>query len=165
MFSRRQAAAAIITTLLAPSLVREASAQEGRTALDLIDATRGVSLFAQIVRNHKLEEAFRTGRHGYFIPTNEAIERFPALRLERLRDDPEAARRTVLNHVTDFTGVITNFGYEWSETVNVQTLAGKRYPLTVAAMKQPRIGDIPVLYMNYRVANGFCHAIDGVLLP
>jgi len=165
MFPRRRACAPITATLLAPSLVRSASAQHARTALDLINATRGVSLFAQILRNHKLEEMFRTGRHGYFIPTDEAIERFPTLRLERLREDPEAARRTVLNHVTDFTGVITNFGYEWSETVTVQTLAGKRYPLTVAAMKQPRIGDVPVLYMNYRVANGYCHAIDGVLLP
>lgn len=164
MTTRRIAGTAILATLVAPWLVRRAAAQPGeRSALDLIDATRGVSLFAQIIRNHKLEESFKTGRHGYFVPTNEAIERLPALRLEGLRNDAEAARQLVLNHVTDFTGVISTFGNEWNESVNVQTLAGRRYTLTVAAYRQPRLNDIPVLYMNYRVANGYCHAIDGVL--
>jgi uncharacterized surface protein with fasciclin (FAS1) repeats len=156
---------AFIATLAAPSLVRRAAAQEGRSAIDLIDATAGVSLFAQIIRNHRLEEPFTSGRHGYFVPTNEAIERLPALRLERLRGDPEAARQAVLNHVTDYTRVISAFGNEWNESVGVQTLAGRRYTLTVAANKQPRLNDIPVLYMNYRVANGYCHAIDGILMP
>lgn len=149
--------------LAAPFLARPAAAQQRRTALDLIDATRGVSTFAEIIRNHRLEETFRTGRHGYFVPSNEAIERLPALRLERLRSDPETAKQTVLNHVTDFTRVITAFGNEWSESVTVRTLAGRRYTLTVASMKQPRLNDIPISYTNYRVANGYCHAIDGVL--
>lgn len=164
MLKRRLAATAAIATLALPSLVRNAAAEEGRTALSLIDATAGVSIFAEIVRNHKLEEAFTTGRHGYFVPTNEAIERLSQLRLERLRRDPEIARQTILNHVTDFTRVITAFGNEWSESVGVQTLAGRRYNLTVGSMKQPRLNDVPVLYMNYRVANGYCHAIDGILM-
>jgi len=149
--------------LAMPFLARPAAAQQRRTALELIDATRGVSTFAEIIRNHRLEESFRTGRHGYFVPSNEAIERLPALRLERLRSDPETAKQTVLNHVTDFTRVITAFGNEWSESVAVRTLARRRYTLAVASMKQPRLNDIPVSYTNYRVANGYCHAIDGVL--
>jgi uncharacterized surface protein with fasciclin (FAS1) repeats len=164
MITRRQAATAFIATCALPSFIRRAAAQEGRSALDLIDATPGVSIFAEIVRNHKLEERFTTGRHGYFVPTNQAIERLPGLRLERLRGDPETARQTVLNHVTDYTRVITSFGNEWSESVGVQTLAGRRYTLTVASMKQPRLNDIPILYMNYRVSNGYCHAIDGILM-
>ena len=70
----------------------------------------------------------------------------------------------MLNDVTDFTRVISAFGNEWSESATVRTLTGRRYTLAVASMKQPRLNDIPVSYMNYRVANGYCHAIDGVLL-
>ena len=164
MLTRRQATTAVIATCALPSLIRRAAAQEGRSALNLIDATPGVSIFAEIIRNHKLEEHFTTGRHGYFVPTNQAIEKLPALRLERLRSDPEIARQTVLNHVTDFTRVISAFGNEWSESVGVQTLAGRRYTLAVGSMKQPRLNDIPILYMNYRVSNGYCHAIDGILV-
>jgi uncharacterized surface protein with fasciclin (FAS1) repeats len=164
MLTRRQVTTAAIASCTLPPLIRRAAAQEGRAALDLIDATPGVSIFAEIIRNHKLEEHFTSGRHGYFVPTNQAIERLPGLRLERLRSDPETARQTILNHVTDYTRVISAFGSEWSESVGVQTLAGRRYTLAVASMKQPRLNDIPILYMNYRVSNGYCHAIDGILL-
>ena len=77
MLTRRQATTAVIATCALPSLIRHAAAQEGRSALNLIDATPGVSIFAEIIRNHKLEEHFTTGRHGYFVPTNQAIENFP----------------------------------------------------------------------------------------
>lgn len=164
MPTRRRIVCAGLPLLATPFLVRPAAAQKRRTALDLIDATRGVSIFSEIVKKHGLQEPFRTGRRGYFVPSNEAIERLPALRLERFRNDPETARQTVLNHVTDFTQVISGFGNEWSESITVRTLAGRRYTLAVASMKQPRLNDIPVSYMNYRVANGYCHAIDGVLL-
>src|SRR4051794_40901083 len=97
---RRQIVSAGLPLLAGPLLARPAAAQQRRTALDLINATRGVSVFAEIIRNHRLEVPFRTGRHGYFVPSNEAIERLPAPRIERLRSDPETARQTVLNHVT-----------------------------------------------------------------
>jgi uncharacterized surface protein with fasciclin (FAS1) repeats len=164
MLQRRTIGAGLL--LVAPQLIaRPAAAQKkGRTALDLINATRGVSIFAEVIRNHRLEEPFQTGRHGYFIPSDEAIERLEALKIERLRKDPETARQTILNHVTDFTRVITAFGNDWNESVPVRTLAGQRYTLAVASMKQPRLNNIPVSYTNYRVSNGYCHAIDGVLL-
>ena len=161
----RRTVNASLPLLAAPLLVfaRSAEAQQRRTALDLINATRGVSTFAEVIKNHRLEEPFRTGRHGYFVPSNEAIQRLPALRIEQLRGDRETARQAILNHVTDFTRVISAFGNEWSESVTVRTLAGQRYTLAVASMKQPRLNDIPISYTNYRVANGYCHAIDGVL--
>ena len=35
--------------------------------------------------------------------------------------------------------------------------------INVSGMKLPTIGGHPITYMNYRVSNGLCHAIDGVL--
>jgi uncharacterized surface protein with fasciclin (FAS1) repeats len=164
MLTKRQAAMAVMTTCALPSLIRRAVAQERRSALELINKTPGLSIFAEIIKNHKLEESFTTGRHGYFVPTNPAIEKLPGIRLERLRSDPEAARQTILNHATDFTRVISGFGNDWNEATVVRTLAGRRYTLVVAANKQPRLNDIPIIYMNYRVSNGYCHAIDGILM-
>jgi uncharacterized surface protein with fasciclin (FAS1) repeats len=164
MITRRQLALAGTGTLSTPFVLRAATAQEGRTAYDLISRTPAVSIFAEVIRNHGLEEHFSTGRHGYFIPVGEAIERLPALQVERYRSDRELARQTVLNHVTDFLQPISGWaGAEYNESFRVTTLAGRRYTLVVSNMKLPRIAGHPITYMNYRASNGLCHAIDGIL--
>jgi len=55
MLTRRRIVRAGLPLLATPFLVRPAAAQRGRTALDLIDATRGVSIFSEIIRKHGLE--------------------------------------------------------------------------------------------------------------
>src|SRR5688572_14450553 len=103
MLSRRGLGFVGVTTLATPFIIRPAKGQEGRTALDLINRTPAVSYFAQFIKNQGLEEQFSTGQHGYFIPVDAAVERIPALQVERYRTDKELGRQTVLNHVTDFT--------------------------------------------------------------
>ena len=163
MLSRRQIGVAGLMTLAAPFVLRPAAGQEGRTALDLINRTPGVSHFAEFIKNLGLEEQFSTGRYGYFIPVNEAVERLPALQVERYRSDKELGRQTVLNHVTDFTQPISGWaGDAWRASTTVKTLAGRSLTITASGMSLPRIGGHPIIYMNYRVNNGMCNAIDGV---
>jgi uncharacterized surface protein with fasciclin (FAS1) repeats len=164
MVSRRQLAFASMTALAAPSVIRSAAGQEGRTALDLINRTPAISHFADFIKNLGLEEQFATGQHGYFIPVDAAVERIPALQADRYRSDKELGRQTVLNHVTDFTNPITGWaGFAWSDSARVKALAGRTLTLASSGMSIPRIGGHPITYMNYRASNGLCHAIDGVL--
>lgn len=137
---------------------------QARSALDLIRMAPSVSYFAEILKNHGLEEEFSAaGSFGFFIPVNGAIERVPSLQVERFRRDKEYARQVVLNHITDFTGVINGFsGVGGSSSDSVRTRAG--YTLTlVTGAGPPRIAGYPITYMNIRASNGYCHAIDGVL--
>jgi uncharacterized surface protein with fasciclin (FAS1) repeats len=164
MLSRRLLGLAGLTTLATPSVIRPAAAQEGRTALDLINRTPAVSHFAEFIKNLGLEEQFSSGRHGYFIPVDAAVERIPALQVERYRSDKELGRQTVLNHVTDFTQPIAGWaGFQTSEIFRVRTLAGRNVTVNVTGLRLPTIGGHPITYMNYRASNGLCHAIDGVL--
>ena len=153
-----------LTALATPFLLRHAAAQEGRTALELINRTPAVSYFAEFIKNQGLQEQFSTGQYGYFIPVDAAVERIPALQVDRYRSDKELGRQTVLNHVTDFTRPIAGWaGDGTSESIRVKTLAGRTVTINVSGMKLPTIGGHPITYMNYRVSNGMCHAIDGVL--
>ena len=164
MLSRRVLGLTGLTTLAIPFIFRRAAAQEGRTALELINRTPAVSYFAEFIKNQGLEEQFSTGQHGYFIPVDAAVERIPALQVDRYRSDKELGRQTVLNHVTDFTRPIAGWaGDNTSESFRVKTLAGRTVTISVSGMKLPTIGGHPITYMNYRVSNGMCHAIDGVL--
>jgi uncharacterized surface protein with fasciclin (FAS1) repeats len=164
MVSRRQLAVASVTALAVPSVIRSAAGQDGRTALDLITRTPAVSYFAEFIKNQGLEEQFSTGQHGYFIPVNAAVERLPGLQVDRYRSDKELGRQTVLNHVTDFTNPIAGWaGDAWRESFTVKTLAGRTLTLNTSGMSLPRVGGHPITYMNYRVSNGMCYAIDGVL--
>jgi hypothetical protein len=52
MSTCRRMVIAGLPLLVGPFLARPAAAQQRRTALDLIDATRGVSTFAEIIRTH-----------------------------------------------------------------------------------------------------------------
>jgi uncharacterized surface protein with fasciclin (FAS1) repeats len=170
MLNRRSVAMAAGASLLAPALLSfrpsRAAAQTG-TAYDLISSARAASIFADIIKTHGLEDEFRTGGNfGFFVPVNGAIERTPALQVERFRRDKEYARQVVLNHVTDYGEMINGFsgGREGNqESQQVKTKAG--YTLTlVTGSGPPRIGGYPITYMNIRASNGYCHAIDGVLL-
>jgi uncharacterized surface protein with fasciclin (FAS1) repeats len=164
MLSRRLLGLTGLTTLATPFILRPTAAQGDRTALDLINRTPAVSYFAQFIKNQGLEERFSTGQHGYFIPVDAAVERMPALQVDRYRSDKELGRQTVLNHVTDFTQPIAGWaGTSTSESFRVKTLAGRTVTINVSGMKLPTIGGHPITYMNYRGSNGLCHAIDGVL--
>jgi uncharacterized surface protein with fasciclin (FAS1) repeats len=164
MLSRRLLGLTGLTTLATPFILRPAAAQGSRTALELINGTPAVSHFAEFIKNLGLEEQFSTGQHGYFIPVDAAVERIPALQVDRYRSDKELGRQTVLNHVTDFTNPITGWsGFAWSDSARVKTLAGRTLTIASSGMSIPRIGGYPITYMNYRVSNGMCHAIDGVL--
>ena len=103
MLSRRLLGLTGLTALATPFILRHAAAQEGRTALELINRTPAVSYFAEFIKNQGLQEQFSTGQYGYFIPVDAAVERIPALQVDRYRSDKELGRQTVLNHVTDFT--------------------------------------------------------------
>jgi uncharacterized surface protein with fasciclin (FAS1) repeats len=166
---RRSVAMAAGASLFAPAILSfrpsPAVAQE-KTAYDLISSARAVSIFADIIKTHGLEDDFRAaGNFGFFIPVNGAIERVPALQVERFRRDKEYARQVILNHITDFGQMIDGFsgGREGNQELQqVKTKAG--YTLTlVTGSGQPRIGGYPLTYMNIRASNGYCHAIDGVL--
>jgi uncharacterized surface protein with fasciclin (FAS1) repeats len=157
-------------SLLAPAIIpfrpSPAIAQTS-TAYDRISSARAASIFADIIKTHGLEGEFRAqGNFGFFVPVNGAIERTPALQVERFRRDKDYARQVVLNHVTDFGEMIDGFsgGREGNqETQQLKTKAG--YTLTlVTGSGTPRIGGYPITYMNIRASNGYCHAIDGVLL-
>jgi hypothetical protein len=164
MLNRRQTGLAGLTALAVPFVLRPAAGQEGRTALDLINRTPAVSHFAEFIKNLGLEEQFSTGQHGFFIPVNEAVERMPALQVERYRSDKELGRLTVLNHITDFTQPISGWsGDAWRASAPVKTLAGRTLTINASGMSIPRIAGHPITYMNYRVRNGMCNAIDGVL--
>ncbi|MBC9205228.1 fasciclin domain-containing protein [Roseomonas aerophila] len=139
---------------------------QARSALDLIKSAPAVSIFAEIIKNHGLEEEFSaSGSFGFFIPVNGAIERVPALQVERFRGDKEYARKVVLNHITDFSAMINGFGGSegTSESQRIRTKAG--YSLTlVTGSGQPRLAGFPITYTNIQASNGYCHALDGVLM-
>lgn len=170
VLTRRSMNIAVGASLLAPALLSFRAAPavaQARTAYDLISSARAVSIFAGIIKTHGLEDEFRAaGDFGFFIPVNGGIERVPALQVERFRRDKEYARQVVLNHITDFGEVIDGFsgGREGNQEVQqVKTKAG--YTLTlVTGSGIPRIGGYPITYTNIRASNGYCHAIDGVLL-
>lgn len=157
--------------LLAPAIlaVRAApAAAQGapQTAYDLIAAARTTTIFADVIKTHGLEEEFRaSGRFGFFVPLDSAVERLPALQIERLRRDKELARKTALNHITDFAEPVSTFAAfregSW-DTRRVKTKAG--YTLTlVTGGGPPRIGGHTILYTNIPASNGYCHGLDGVL--
>lgn len=155
--------------LAAPALLAlrpTAAAAQGQTALDLIKSAPAVSFFAEIIKNHGLESEFSaSGSFGFFVPVNGAVERVPALQVERFRRDKEYARQVVLNHITDFTRPITAFGgsERSSDSQQVRTKAG--YTLTlVTGSSLPRLAGYPITYTNIQASNGYCHALDGVLL-
>jgi uncharacterized surface protein with fasciclin (FAS1) repeats len=155
--------------LAAPSLLMLRSspaAAQARSALDLIKTAPAVSIFADILKTHDLEQEFSSpGSFGFFVPINAAIERVPALLVERFRGDKEYARKVVLNHITDFGTMVNGFGgsERTTETQSVRTKAG--YTLTlVTGSGSPRIGGYPITYTNIQASNGYCHALDGVLM-
>lgn len=67
MSHRRHAVIAVAIGLSAPLIAPLADAQRagssGGTALDLTSSTQGVSVFAEVISTHRLEDSFRTGRH------------------------------------------------------------------------------------------------------
>lgn len=157
--------ALLLSPAVLPFFPRPARSQS-RTAYDLIESARAVSIFAQIIKSHGFESEFSAqGNLGFFIPVDGAIERTPALMVERFRNDKEYARKVVLNHITDYGEMINGFsgGREGNQEVQqVKTKAG--YSLTlVTGSGAPRIGGYPIIYTNIRASNGYCHAIDGVL--
>jgi uncharacterized surface protein with fasciclin (FAS1) repeats len=87
------------------------------------------------------------------------------LLVERFRNDKEYARQILLNHVTDFGQMINGFGgrQENQQSQPVRTRANQTWRL-VTGGGIPRIGGYPITYTNVRASNGYCHAIDGVLL-
>ena len=143
---RRALGIAAAGTLFAPavlSLRAAPAAAQSRTAFDLISAARAVSLFAAIIKNHDLASEFSAaGNYGFFVPVNAAVERVPALVVERFRRDKEYARQIVLNHITDYDEAITTFGQQGNqseESQQVKTKAG--YTLTlVTGNGPPRLG-------------------------
>ncbi len=155
--------------LAAPALLALRPSQavaQGQTALDLIKSAPAVSFFAEILKNHGLEREFaEAGSFGFFIPVNGAIERVPALQVERFRKDKEYAQRVVLNHITDYGGLINGFGGSnaQSDVQSVRTKAGFTLTL-VTGSGIPRLAGYPITYMNIRASNGYCHALDGVLM-
>jgi uncharacterized surface protein with fasciclin (FAS1) repeats len=169
LMKRRSVALGTGALLLSPAILplypRSASAQS-RTAYDLIESARAVSIFAQIIKTHGFEDDFRAqGNFGFFIPVDAAIERTPVLLVERFRNDKEYARKVIMNHITDYGEMVNGFsgGREGNQEVQqVKTKAG--YTLTlVTGSGAPRIGGYPIIYTNIRASNGYCHAIDGVL--
>jgi uncharacterized surface protein with fasciclin (FAS1) repeats len=170
ILKRRSVVTAAGASLLAPAILAirpSPAAAQTSTAYDLISSARAASIFAEVIKTHGLEEDFRAaGSFGFFVPVNAAIERTPALQVERFRRDKEYARQVVLNHITNFGEMINGFtgGREGNEeSRQVKTKAG--YTLTlVTGNGPPRIGGYPITYMNIRASNGFCHALDGVLL-
>jgi len=164
--SRRLALAALGAPVLLSPFPAVAQAKP-ETADALIRSAVRVSLFADAIKEHGLESAFRAqGRFGFFIPLNSAMEKLAGGTIERLRRDKEYARQVILNHITDFAGAITFMGkLENSRDLrNVKTMAGNTLQITTGG-GPPRIGGQPIVYNNIRASNGMCHAIDGVLLP
>jgi uncharacterized surface protein with fasciclin (FAS1) repeats len=160
--------AAYSALLAAPAYMAfrpSAATAQARSALDLMRLAPSVSYFAEIVKNHGLEEEFSAaGDFGFFIPLNGAIEQVPALQVERFRRDREYARQIVLNHITDFGDVINGFsGVGGSLSQRVRTKAGHTLTL-VYGSGPPRIAGYTITYTNIRASNGYCHALDGVLL-
>ncbi|MXP66048.1 hypothetical protein E0493_22140 [Roseomonas sp. M0104] len=170
VIGRRPLGVAAIGAALAPtalSLRAVPAVAQSRTAYDLINSARAVSMFAEILKNHNLASEFSAqGDFGFFIPVDGAIERVPALVVERFRRDKEYARQIVLNHITDYTGLISMFEGQQGMTgqsQKVKTRAGYTLTLEMGA-GLPRLGGYPITYTNIRGSNGYCHALDGVLL-
>lgn len=165
-FSRRVLGLGGSMALLAPAILsgpsRPARAQ-ARNAYDLIGSSPAVSGFAQIIKTHGMEEAFQApGAFGFFVPLNAALERTSALQLERFRADKAYARQIILNHITDYEGLVSAFiGQGTGSTTQVRTKAGKSLMLTTG-VGTPRIDGQTITYSNIPASNGRCHAIDGV---
>ena len=80
--------------LAIPFFLRQAAPQEVH-ALELINRTPAFSYFADFfIKNQGLQEQFSTGQYGYFIPVDAAVERIPALQVDRYRSDKELGRQT-----------------------------------------------------------------------
>ncbi|KAA2211220.1 fasciclin domain-containing protein [Teichococcus oryzae] len=166
--SRRMLGLAGGVALFTPAILflplHEARAQ-ARSAYDLISSAPAVSGFAQIIKTHGMEEAFQApGEFGFFVPVNTALERTSPMQLERFRTDKEFARQIILNHITDYDGLVSAFiGQGTGTTTQVKTKAGKSLTLTTG-VGVPSIGGQPITYANIPASNGRCHAIDGVLM-
>ena len=111
--SRRMLGLAGGVALFTPAILflplREARAQ-ARSAYDLISSAPAVSGFAQIIKTHGMEDAFQApGEFGFFVPVNTALERTSPMQLERFRTDKEFARQILLNHITDYDGLVSAF--------------------------------------------------------
>jgi uncharacterized surface protein with fasciclin (FAS1) repeats len=157
-------APAILSVRAAPAAAQAQGAVP--TAYDLISSSRTTTIFADVIKTHGLEAEFRApGRFGFFVPLDSAVERLPALQVERFRRDKELARKTVLNHITDYSdpiNALVAFQEGSWDTRRLKTRAG--YTLTlVTGGGQPRIGGHTILYTNIPAANGYCHGLDGVL--
>jgi uncharacterized surface protein with fasciclin (FAS1) repeats len=155
--------------LAAPTLLAFRSspaAAQTRSALDLIKSAPAVSNFAEILKNHGLEQEFNAaGSFGFFIPVNGAIQRASALQIERFRADKEYARNVVLNHITEFDAVISGFGGTGtSASQRIRTKAGNTLTLVTGGSSPPTFAGYPITYTNIRASNGYCHALDGVLM-
>jgi uncharacterized surface protein with fasciclin (FAS1) repeats len=142
------------------------AAAQARSALDLIKSAPAVSNFAEILKNHGLEQEFSAaGSFGFFIPVNGSIERASALQIERFRTDKEFARNVVLNHITDYDDVISGFGGTGtSASQRIRTKAGNTLTLVSGGSSPPTLAGYPITYTNIRASNGYCHALDGVLM-
>jgi uncharacterized surface protein with fasciclin (FAS1) repeats len=142
------------------------AAAQARSALDLIKSAPAVSSFVEILKNHGFEKEFSAaGSFGFFIPVNGAIQRVSALQIERFRADKEFARNVVLNHITNFGNIINGFGGTGtSASQPIRTKAGNTLTLVSGGSSPPTLAGYPVTYTNIRARNGYCHALDGVLM-
>lgn len=169
--SRRSLGMAAMGAVLAPAVLSfralPAAAQQS-TAYDLIRSSKYTSMFADTIRTHNLEGEFTApGPFGFFIPLDSAVERLPALIIERFRRDKEYARQSLLNHITNYTEPVCNLscstGNMPSEVHAIRTRAGNNFSLEEGT-GLPRLGGFPITYANMRASNGYCHTLDGVLL-
>lgn len=147
-----------------------AAAAQSPTILQVIDAGADMSRFAALIRAAGLERLFtQPGPIGVFVPHNAAVERLSAHRLRQLEQDPEALRRTIRHHVTDFTRQILAGGFSdsssGSRSETARALDGATLTITHDAGSLPRVDGAPVFVANMRAANGMAHCIDAVLEP
>ncbi len=171
MINRRSmglAASAVALAAAGGTLVSPAAAQaQGMTLLQVLKASRDLSIFAGLVKTADLEAEFsKPGRFGFFVPHDPFFGSFEAPSMQDLTSDKQRLQRLVLNHVTTVAPVVYpggNGSENSPESMSLTTLSGRSVALWNGAGGVPRIHGRLIYVANVPASNGVAHCIHGLI--
>lgn len=131
------------------------------TLWDLLQSDPRFSQFAEMARSTGMDQMLQgDGPFTLLVPTNDALKKVPASRMQQLREDSDGLLNLVLNHV--LTGRMTM--QEIAGQASVYT--GLNYPVTVSTQNgMLLVGKAAITDSGLTAANGTLLVADAALLP
>ncbi|XP_067661546.1 transforming growth factor-beta-induced protein ig-h3-like [Haliotis asinina] len=133
-----------------------------RTIMEALSSRYDIMSFTNLVRRAGLESLLTTGNYTVFVPTDSALETFPADMISKLYQNITQLKAMVNYHIVPYVGIAE---HQWTgEKVN--TLASQPVRLVFYPHNNVTVVNGEVLQeSNMSVSNGHIYLLSSVLSP